>query len=357
MQITETTPAPVLRRDAMLRAKSYDKDTRTATFVLSTATVDRYGTLLRGTWKLDNFNRNPVALRQHDPNRIIGRWLVRSEGDELIGDITFAQGTQDAADAETLVEQDMLRAASVAFVPGRSSWVEPTDGSPGYVLYEDCELYEASLVAVGGNADALKRALETEATIKREAMSRAEGKPMPTEKTKDETRSQDGAPATAIGLPLPEMITRAEHDAVLSAMRRDLNDANAKLATERAAREALEATQKKLETARRETKLQSFVGTKLNEGNLEKYRSMIHENEPFFDSVIGDLADLGIGKPGERAMAAEKPAVRATTGVTAEASETWINTRTEERMKSFGESKVVAMRAAMSEAETKGLLA
>ena len=57
-------------------------------FVLSDATVDRYGdSIVAKGWDLASFERNPIALFGHSHDYPIGRWSdLRVEGGKLIGE-------------------------------------------------------------------------------------------------------------------------------------------------------------------------------------------------------------------------------------------------------------------------------
>ena len=61
-------------------------------FVLSDATVDRYGDIVEAAgWDLGTFKSNPVALFAHDHHAPIGVWEnVRVSGGKLLGKLKFA---------------------------------------------------------------------------------------------------------------------------------------------------------------------------------------------------------------------------------------------------------------------------
>ena len=70
-------------------------------FVLSDATVDRYGDIVEPTgWQLAKFKRNPIALFGHSASFPIGTWQnVRVEGGRLLGQLVLAaQGTSARID-------------------------------------------------------------------------------------------------------------------------------------------------------------------------------------------------------------------------------------------------------------------
>lgn len=125
------------------------------TFVLSDATVDRYGDVIEAEgWDLRWFKRNPIALFGHSGDFPIGTWEdVRVEGGKLIGKLKLAaEGTSPRIDElRRLVQQKVLKAVSVGFKPVES---EPM-GQRGGVRYLKQELLETSLVSVPANPAAL----------------------------------------------------------------------------------------------------------------------------------------------------------------------------------------------------------
>ena len=133
-------------------------------FVLSDATVDRYGDIVEARgWDLRNFKRNPIALFGHSASFPIGTWSnVRVEGGKLLARLNLAaRGTSQRLDELIgLVEQGILRAVSVGFRP--VEW-EPIDKDKPYggQRYTKQELLETSLVSVPANpaAIALARSL------------------------------------------------------------------------------------------------------------------------------------------------------------------------------------------------------
>lgn len=118
------------------------------TFVLSDASVDRYGDIVepRG-WDLRNFSLNPIALFNHDSSFPIGKWKnLRVENEQLVGDLEPARkGTSSRIDELlSLIEQGILRATSVGFRPLEA---EPRVEGKG-VRYKRQELLETSVVSV-----------------------------------------------------------------------------------------------------------------------------------------------------------------------------------------------------------------
>lgn len=145
-------------------------------FVLSDATVDRYGDIVdpKG-WDLKNFKKNPIALFGHSNDFPIGTWdNIRIEGGKLVAKLKLAsRGTSQRIDELIgLVEQGVLRAVSVGFRPLEA---EPIDRDKPYggQRYTKQELLETSLVSVPANPAAL--AVAKSLNLSDETMSMAFG--------------------------------------------------------------------------------------------------------------------------------------------------------------------------------------
>lgn len=127
-------------------------------FVLSDATVDRYGDIVEPDgWDLRNFKKNPIALFGHSSGFPIGTWEnLRVEGGKLIGRLKLAAlGTSARIDELIrLVEQGILRAVSVGFRPIDSDPIDPKQPW-GAQRYKKQELLETSLVSVPANPSAI----------------------------------------------------------------------------------------------------------------------------------------------------------------------------------------------------------
>jgi len=136
-------------------AQSADKP---FTFVLSTDDTDRMGdVVVQSGISLAHFRKNPVALFGHSHARPVGTWEnIRREGNALLADLKLAtRGTSRWIDeVRALIEQRILRAASIGFGVEKS---EPIDAEKPYggQRYTKTELFEASIVAVPANPNAL----------------------------------------------------------------------------------------------------------------------------------------------------------------------------------------------------------
>lgn len=145
-------------------------------FILSDATFDSYGdTIEPSGWDLRNFKKNPIALFGHQGSWPIGTWHdVRVEGGKLIGQLKLAaRGTSTRIDELiSLVEQGILRAVSVGFIPLKSEPIDPARPY-GPQRYLKQELRECSLVSVPANPAALQ--LAKSLNLSSETMSLAFG--------------------------------------------------------------------------------------------------------------------------------------------------------------------------------------
>jgi HK97 family phage prohead protease len=143
----------------MIRKTTTGKQAGSMTYILSDATVDRYGDIIDPNgWQLANFKRNPIALFGHQGSFPIGTWKdIRVENGKLIAEFSPAQrGTSQRIDEIiSLVEQDILRATSVGF---QGLEVEPLDPKDpwGGQRYIKQELLETSIVSVPANPAALQ---------------------------------------------------------------------------------------------------------------------------------------------------------------------------------------------------------
>ena len=129
------------------------------TFVMSDATVDRYGDIVEPKgWVLEAFRQNPKALFNHNSDMPIGEWEnVRVEGGALLGDLKFGPlGACPTTDKmRAFVEAGMMRAVSVGF---RGLKADPIPG--GGIRYTKSELVECSLVSIPANPNALQKAAQ-----------------------------------------------------------------------------------------------------------------------------------------------------------------------------------------------------
>jgi HK97 family phage prohead protease len=153
-------PLHVQRAEALADVVEED---RTARFIASDASVDRYGDVIepRG-WDLANFRRNPVFLWMHSQYQPIGTIKkIGLEDGALMATVRFYDpgDSKIADDLWRLVKKKKLRAVSVGFtVKGAEDYEyirDDTDRVTG-IRYLRQELLELSLVSVPANPNALQ---------------------------------------------------------------------------------------------------------------------------------------------------------------------------------------------------------
>jgi HK97 family phage prohead protease len=139
---------------------------RTATFVASDESVDRYGDIIRANgWDLRNFKINPVLLWAHQSSEpSIGRVPdIRVEGTRLIASVEFRPEGDNAIadDVYKGLQGGFINAVSVGFLPTKEPNMLWADDDPkhekwptGYEFIGQ-ELLELSVVPVPANAQAL----------------------------------------------------------------------------------------------------------------------------------------------------------------------------------------------------------
>lgn len=153
--------APRIRASFDTEVKA-DGDTRTLTFTISTANVDRMGdTIAVEGWKLDAFRKNPVVLWAHDAQSLpVARatkvWI---ESGKLMAAAEFTPSGL-ARFNDTVFEMlkgGFLSATSVGFAPLKYAFTDDPQRRFGIDFLEQ-ELLEFSVVPVPANAEALIQA-------------------------------------------------------------------------------------------------------------------------------------------------------------------------------------------------------
>lgn len=167
----------LLTRNAFVRDLSQEQiDNRQVEFVISTESVDTYGTVFRiDGWNLERYNQNPVVLYAHqswspDPDVIIGRGEVFIEDRKLIGRVTFedAETNPLAEKVFRKVQAGTLRMASIGADVKEAHWgVEAYGEDPDVLYFDRQDLLEWSIVPIGSNPDALKRNIDAIEDLKK----------------------------------------------------------------------------------------------------------------------------------------------------------------------------------------------
>jgi HK97 family phage major capsid protein/HK97 family phage prohead protease len=124
-------------------------------FVMSDATPDRYDDVIEAAgWNTKEFDTNPIALFNHDPDFPIGKWTdVKVAGGKLKGFLQMApRGTSARIDELlNLIDAGILRAVSVGFLPEEYEQIGKGHGT----RYKRQKLVETSLVSIPANPNAL----------------------------------------------------------------------------------------------------------------------------------------------------------------------------------------------------------
>lgn len=142
------------------KAVSIDEDKRQARFIISDDSVDRMEERVEQSWKLDNYEKNPIVLWGHDPSapdNVLGTSFdIKTEDKDGVtqtsASVQFAaEGTSKGVDTVwSLVKQGILRTVSVGFIPRTFK----TDEEDHDVL-ADNELLEWSIVPIPANPRAV----------------------------------------------------------------------------------------------------------------------------------------------------------------------------------------------------------
>ena len=101
------------------------------------------------------FKSNPVALWGHDHEKLIGTWSdVKVVGGKILGKLKLAT-TPLAQLAKKLIEEDILKAVSISFLP--KSYDAQYDENNNFLGFHftAIEMTEASLVSVPAHQNAL----------------------------------------------------------------------------------------------------------------------------------------------------------------------------------------------------------
>lgn len=146
-----------------------DIEQRTYRFVASEESADRMGDIIRvGGWNLAPFKSNPIGLWNHDPGCPISTVgdMQKATGERpprLYESMTFpkAGSSPDSDVARALVDEGVIKAVSVGFLPELVTWPESDEertllgvGRFG-CIYEKQEQLELSLCSIPCHPSAL----------------------------------------------------------------------------------------------------------------------------------------------------------------------------------------------------------
>lgn len=150
---------------AVKMPKSFDAESRSATFTMTSEDVDSYGDVVRAKGAdLTRFLSNPIALLNHRSDQIVGTWSdVEQKAKRIEGKVTLAKaGTSPIVDQTfSLMEQGILRAASIGFVPLQIERILDADGEwNGGFDIKAWSMFETSIVSIPANPAALAKAMK-----------------------------------------------------------------------------------------------------------------------------------------------------------------------------------------------------
>ncbi|MBW1672151.1 MAG: HK97 family phage prohead protease [Deltaproteobacteria bacterium] len=141
--------------------KSVNESDRTARFIASDESIDRYGDIIVASgWDVTNFKENPQFLFGHKSHQLpIGRvsktW---QKGKNFMADVEFTPlGMDDFADkCFNFLKAGFLKAVSVGFMPISREPIYDDEGRYIGTKFLKQELLELSLVPIPANANALQ---------------------------------------------------------------------------------------------------------------------------------------------------------------------------------------------------------
>ena len=155
----------LIRKSCYLKA--VNKNDRTATFIASDASVDRYGDVVEvDGWDTTAFKKNSVFLFGHDSSsfpigKVLRTWV---EDAKFMAKVLFLPEDLDerADKAYRMVQEGFLKAVSVGFIPKKQEPIYDDDGRWKGTHFIEQELLELSLVPIPANSNAVQVARSME---------------------------------------------------------------------------------------------------------------------------------------------------------------------------------------------------
>ena len=145
--------APVTKQEAGAKAGGMFR------FTLSSNALDAHGdTVNVNGWDFGRVSRNFPALAFHDHTLPIGKWINRTiEGGKLKATLKLSNDGY-AQKLGRQIEEGVLIAASVGFIPGTWEWSSDKSRPDGIDFIKGHQLLEASVCSIGSCPDALLEA-------------------------------------------------------------------------------------------------------------------------------------------------------------------------------------------------------
>lgn len=101
--------------------------------------------------RMERFAANPVMLKEHNPDLVIGRWENWiKENNQLKAQPVFDKDDVDGKEVARKVDNNFLRCASIGIIPLKLEYIDDE-----FVMTE-CELVEASIVSIPSDAGAVR---------------------------------------------------------------------------------------------------------------------------------------------------------------------------------------------------------
>lgn len=157
---------------------SWNAETRSVRFVMTAEVVDRYGDIVVSKGgDTAEFMTNPVALWAHDSRNFpIGLWsdlkTISGTPKRMEGTVTLSdEGTTPEADtAYKLIDQGLLRACSIGFIP--KAWESIKDDKDRWTGYKfvEWELLECSVCSIPANPKAIAKAAGADSGLAMQAI-------------------------------------------------------------------------------------------------------------------------------------------------------------------------------------------
>jgi HK97 family phage prohead protease len=311
MQITKE----MVGASGALALKSIRANQREADFVASTDAVDSHGEVIdQSSWVLNHYVANPVVLYAHDSRELpIGKATnvgVRSGRLEATIQFASAESNPMAEQVWRLVQEGMLRAVSVGFVPTDGRY-EVRDGAEVFV-WTSPVLKEISVVPVPANHEALSRmksAFKTDNPASPPANNKGGDAAEETNMDLKDLQSKIEAQAKDLG----KLENERNDAAALAAKAEDENRAlkaqiktlETERATERAAfeaqnkalaaeRDAATAKVVEFEAKAIELEVESLVGVKITPADKDTFLELRKTNPDLFKKMIAQRAPLNL---------------------------------------------------------------
>ncbi|RVC05738.1 hypothetical protein EN883_03520, partial [Mesorhizobium sp. M7A.F.Ca.AU.002.06.1.1] len=173
--------APIMK--AAKAPASWNKESRSARFVMNAQAVDRYGDIIV-TAGIDTteFERNPVALLFHNSRTWpVGSWgnlekVLKGRPPRIEGDIVLLPAggpVKEIDETEWMIANGGIRACSIGFMPDWDNYemiLDDEERWTGGIQFNKSILLEASIVAIPASPQSLIKAAGRDMNLARELL-------------------------------------------------------------------------------------------------------------------------------------------------------------------------------------------